>query len=99
MVGLIKKVLDKEFKANEIDIQAKVNEYAWQNNKPVNYQIDLLYASTRKVMRILMDANYPYTTKIMPYNHIEPHKMIRLCEVIIEAFEELKRQSGSDGKS
>ncbi len=91
MMSIVKRCLDKEFKANEIDMSARVIESAWLHDKPIKYQIDLFYAGSRMVMRINMQAEYPFTPKVHPYNDIEPHKMIRLCEVIVEAFEELKR--------
>ncbi len=93
MIALIKKCLDSEFAANEIHITARVREYAWQSDIPIKYQVDLFYGETRKVMTIIMDALPPFTPKLMPDNYIEPHKMIRLCEIILEAYKEIGRLS------
>ncbi len=87
----IKTTLDKEFKSNDMDIQAKVVEYACQNNMPTAYEIMLLYSGSRCVMKILCNAQYPFKQKVLPVNFIEPHKLIRLCEIIQEAFKELER--------
>ncbi len=91
MINTIKKIIDKEFAANEIDIAAKVNEYAWQGGKVSSYQVTLHYSGSRKVLTILMNSERPFKPKIMPANYIEPHKMFRLCEIIQEAFNELER--------
>ena len=56
-------------------------------------RVDLFYGETRKVMTIIMDALPPFTPKLMPDNYIEPHKIIRLCEIILEAFNEIGRLS------
>ncbi len=91
MIQKIKLTIDKEFKTNAINIQAKVFEYAMQNNKPTMYEILLLYAGARQVMKIYCNAQYPFTPKVLPINPIEPHKLIKLCEIIQEAFKELER--------
>ncbi len=91
MVTNIKSSIDKEFKANDIDIQAKIIEYAWQNNAVSMYEIILLYAGARQVMKIYCNAQYPFKPKVLPVNSIEPHKLIRLCEIVMEAFNEVER--------
>ncbi len=91
MITKIKTAIDKEFKANEMDIQAKVVEYAWQNNIPMPYEVMLLYSGSRSVVKILCNAQYPFKPKVLPVNFIEPHKLIRLCEIVQEAFKELER--------
>jgi len=93
MEALIKAVIEKEFKSNEIDMKARVNQYAWQFDKVTTYQIILLYSGSRRVLDIFMNAERPYVPKLKPSNPIEPHKMIRLCEIIMEAFKELERLS------
>lgn len=92
----IKRVLDKEFAANGIDIRARVREYAWQHNKVTNYEVDLLYKGSQLVMTLRMYAQRPFQPKLKPFNFMEPHKMIRLCEVIREAYLELERLSEQD---
>ncbi len=91
MITRIKIAINKEFRSNGMDIQAKVVEYAWQNNIPTAYEIMLLYAGSRSVMKVLCNAQYPFVPKVLPVNFIEPHKLIRLCEIIQEAFKELER--------
>lgn len=93
MIEICKRVIEKEFKANEINMRARVEEYAWQSNRVITYQITLYYGESRKVMTIMANAAYPFKPKLMPVNYIEPHKMIRLCEIIMEAFSEIHRLS------
>jgi hypothetical protein len=89
MIATIKQAIEKEFKANGIELTARVKEYSYQANRVLNYQIELLYGDSRNFMRIFCNASAPFQPKVLPISFIEPHKMIKLCEIIMEAFKNL----------
>ena len=96
MEQLIKKVLDAEFAANQMEVTARVEPKVWQFDKPTDYSAKLLFRGGQVFMDVICKAQRPYTPKIKPVNPIEPHKLIRLCEIIQEAFKELERKTSVD---
>ena len=89
----IKQVIDKEFAANEIPIVARVDERAWQGNQVTDYQIKLYIKDSKQVLTAICHAHRPFNLKITNFIAMEPHRLIRLCDILQEAVKELERKS------
>ena len=93
MLHTIKKVIDAEFAANEIEVSCRVNTHIEQFGKPQTYRIQFMYRGGLVIMDAYCNAQRPFVPKLKPINPIEPHKLIKLCEIVQEAFKELERKS------
>ncbi|MBR8535422.1 hypothetical protein KDU71_07605 [Carboxylicivirga sediminis] len=93
MQHTIKKVIDAEFAANSMEVTCKVEPYIWQHNIPTDYRTKLLFRGGQIFMEIICKAQRPFVPKMKPNAPIEPHKLIKLCEIVQEAFKELERKS------
>jgi len=91
----IKTIIDKEFAANEVPIVARVEPSAWQFDKPTNFRIKLLIEKGgRQVLTAQCYAQRPFELKVINIIPMKPHRLIRLCDILQEAFKELERKSG-----
>jgi hypothetical protein len=93
MEHLIKRIIDNEFAANGMEVTCRVEPKAWQFDQVTDYQIRLLFRGGQSFMTVFCRAQRPYVPKLYATGAIEPHKMIKLCEIIMEAFKELERKS------
>ena len=93
MKAIIKQVIDKEFVANEIPIVARVDERAWQGKQVIDYQIKLYIKDSKQVLTAICHAQRPFNLKITDIIAMEPHRLIRLCDILQEAVKELERKS------
>ena len=96
MEQIIKKIIDAEFAANSMEVTARVEPRAWEFEKVTDYSIKLLYRGGQIFMTVFCRAQQPFTPKVNPTVPVEPHKLIRLCEIIQEAFKELERKTKVD---
>ncbi len=97
MQHTIKKVIDAEFAANSMEISCRVNTHIEQFGKPTDCRVQFMYRGGLVIMEVYCKAQRPFVPKIKPINPIEPHKLIKLCEIVQEAFKELERKS-EDGE-
>ncbi|MBK3516695.1 hypothetical protein [Carboxylicivirga marina] len=93
MQHLLQKTIDQEFAANSMEVTCRVDPYIHHYNTVTDYRIKLLFRGGQVFMEIMCKAQRPFTPKIKPVSPIEPHKLIKLCEVIQEAFKELERKT------
>ncbi|WP_289054191.1 hypothetical protein [Carboxylicivirga marina] len=96
MQHLIKKIIDQEFAANSMEVICRVDERAWQFDKVTDYRIRLLFRGSQPFMEIYCAAHRPFKPKMKPNNPVEPIKLLKLCEIIEEAFKEIERLSTPD---
>ncbi len=84
MEALFKRILEKEFEANEIQMGIRVYAYASENNRTVTYAGECLLGG-RKIMTLRIDATPPFATQISTATFLEPAKLRHYAEIIEEA--------------
>lgn len=90
MEALFKRILEKEFEANEIQMGIRVYAYASENNQIVTYAGECLLGG-RKIMTLRIDATPPFETKISTVTFMEPGKLRHYVEIIEEATRSFHR--------
>ncbi|MCU4162986.1 hypothetical protein [Carboxylicivirga caseinilyticus] len=93
MEQTIKRILEKEFKANQVDMRTRVSIYAVVGNKPITYMVDCFLGDGGKSLSIRMNAQRPFEPKVMPLAFMEASKLARYCEIIVEGIKELEQYS------
>ncbi len=92
----IKRILEKEFSANNIDMRVRVTVYAVIGNTISTYMADCFHGEGSKCLSIRMNAKRPFDPKVMPMTFMDPVKLASYCEIITEGINELERKGMDD---
>nr|WP_321409304.1 hypothetical protein [uncultured Carboxylicivirga sp.] len=95
MEEILKKYLEREFKANDIEGSIRVRSHAVVNNRVQSYLVDV-FIGGRHFYRIQIDAHYPFNPRLTTQFLVELDKLKLHTDIIEEGLKEVEHNTRQD---